>query len=65
MDFFQRSTADVKSSGWHDPQAHEEEPSDLEAGIRVQNLTKSYEPVNIFCLYVHYMQTLKSADFSL
>ena len=33
------------SSGWHDPQAHEEEPRGLNAGISIQNLTKIYDQV--------------------
>ena len=43
---YQRPMGSVEEcSGWHDPQAHEEEPRDLEAGIRIRNLTKIYDQV--------------------
>jgi len=37
----------------YDPEAHEEEPNNLSAGISIQNLTKIYDEVN-FELYVTY-----------
>ena len=37
----------MESSGWHDPQAHEKEPTDREAGIKIQKLTKVYDQVKI------------------
>ncbi|CAI8011245.1 ATP-binding cassette sub-family A member 3, partial [Geodia barretti] len=38
------SAADAEeSSGWHDAQAHEKEPTDREAGIKIKGLTKVYD----------------------
>lgn len=45
--YLQSSAGDAESSGWHDPQAHEEEPTDREAGIKIQNLTKVYDQVTL------------------
>ena len=46
----------MENSGWHDPQAHEQEPTDMEAGISIKNLTKIYDQVkyhNICCYMVY------------
>ena len=45
--YLQSSAGDAESSGWHDPQAHEEEPTDREAGIKIKNLTKVYDQVTL------------------
>ena len=47
---FQRSKGEGERSGWHDPQSHEEEPTSLEAGIKIQNLSKIYDPVSFLCV---------------
>ena len=39
-----------KTEGY-DPEAHEEEPKNMSAGISIQNLTKVYDEVNFeFCV---------------
>ena len=59
MMLIQRSSEEVESSGWHDAEAHEQEPTGLETGIGIKNLTKIYEPVSIgmymysTCIFVH------------
>ena len=37
-----------ESTGWHDPEAHEQEPTNRQTGIRIQNLSKIYDQVHTY-----------------
>ena len=43
----------------YDPEAHEEEPESLSAGISIQNLTKVYDEVNFAWVYMLYAREHK------
>ena len=45
--FVQGSAVDEESTGWREVEAHEQEPTDREAGIKIQSLTKIYDQVVI------------------
>ena len=55
----QMSTEEMESPAWHDAKSHEPEPSDREAGIKIQNLSKTYIPVRLTFVHIHnYHMTL-------